>query len=368
MAFLTMVAVTNSAKSLFQKHKRMNSVWVSLLTLLTWLGISTLVGPKDAVVFFGFPWRGDGLWLLITFIMLASCVSFWTRSPAMIKKIGIFLRTATQVCIVVASAAFGFANPWGEALRYSLGSELYVAGILSISGIWLFFHVRNRSGWLIALGFYLLNMYVLWRLDVIMPLLLSILILVSILLLNIRSAGFSAGKKWLLAGIFVTAMLGSSLFWLRQHGQEILVNRFSHEGRFELYTKLFLAGKERPLFGWGWNQVHVAFRSQYPADQPGKVILLDRAHSIWLEWLVAAGWPGLVLFATFVATVCSRLVVRARWTQLHRHGIENWYRFACIWVIAYLGLSSFNVVSIYLDMIWWIIVGISASTPISDPT
>ncbi|MGM0629017.1 MAG: O-antigen ligase family protein, partial [Patescibacteria group bacterium] len=74
--------------------------------------------------------------------------------------------------------------------------------------------------------------------------------------------------------------------------------------RFLLWDMALEAMKERPVLGWGQeNYIHV-FNSFYRPEMFDREEWFDRAHNIFLEWGVAGGFTGMLLYtAIFLSAV-----------------------------------------------------------------
>jgi hypothetical protein len=56
---------------------------------------------------------------------------------------------------------------------------------------------------------------------------------------------------------------------------------------------------ERPILGWGQENFSYIFNKYYDPSMYGQEQWFDRAHNEFLDWLVAAGIPALLLYISF---------------------------------------------------------------------
>jgi len=63
--------------------------------------------------------------------------------------------------------------------------------------------------------------------------------------------------------------------------------------RFMVWNMALEGFKERPILGWGQDNFNVVFNKYYNPDMYNQEQWFDRAHDIFLDWLIAAGFFGL---------------------------------------------------------------------------
>lgn len=66
------------------------------------------------------------------------------------------------------------------------------------------------------------------------------------------------------------------------------------ETRFTIWNLAYEGFKERPLFGWGQEGFNYVFNKYYKPSLWSQEPWFDRAHSIFLDWLIAGGILGLL--------------------------------------------------------------------------
>ncbi len=67
------------------------------------------------------------------------------------------------------------------------------------------------------------------------------------------------------------------------------------QSRFLLWTKIGWNGfKERPLLGWGQDNFIVVFGKYYDPEMYKQEPWFDRAHNVFMDWLIAGGLLGLL--------------------------------------------------------------------------
>ncbi len=119
-------------------------------------------------------------------------------------------------------------------------------------------------------------------------------------------------RKISLGIIVAVVFIIGSFFLLKEtsfvKGSEVL-SRFSSVSLTETTTKsrflvwnMALEGfKERPFLGWGQESFNFVFNKYYDPGMHGQEQWFDRTHNVVLDWLIAAGAPGLLLYLSLFA-------------------------------------------------------------------
>ncbi len=134
--------------------------------------------------------------------------------------------------------------------------------------------------------------------------------LVALFLLGMRSAG--SLRKAALIGLIVAVFGSGSLFGLAQTEfgkSNPILHRFTTKALIDTFdTRTTIWGmalegaKERPLLGWGPENFIIVFSKYYKSQLYGQEPWFDRAHNIFLDWLVGTGVVGLVAYLGLYAT------------------------------------------------------------------
>lgn len=109
-------------------------------------------------------------------------------------------------------------------------------------------------------------------------------------------------------GVLVAALLvPAAIFafrdaeWVR--GNQVL-NRFASislqetttKSRFMVWNMAWQGFKERPVFGWGQESFNFVFNKYYDPRMYEQEPWFDRAHNVFLDWLIAGGILGLLAY------------------------------------------------------------------------
>jgi O-antigen ligase/tetratricopeptide (TPR) repeat protein len=73
----------------------------------------------------------------------------------------------------------------------------------------------------------------------------------------------------------------------------ISFNETTVASRFMVWNMALEGFKERPILGWGQDNFNIVFNKYYNPDMHDQEQWFDRAHDIFLDWLIAAGFFGL---------------------------------------------------------------------------
>jgi len=82
----------------------------------------------------------------------------------------------------------------------------------------------------------------------------------------------------------------------------------SVQARFTVWKSAVSGFKERPLFGWGLENFNVVFNKFYVAKLYKQEPWFDRAHNVFLDWLIAGGIVGFISYLLLFASALFYLV------------------------------------------------------------
>ncbi len=91
----------------------------------------------------------------------------------------------------------------------------------------------------------------------------------------------------------------------------------SLETRFTIWGMALKGVAERPITGWGQEGFNYVFAKHYDPTLFAQEPWFDRAHNIFLDWLIAGGVPALALFLSVIAAIVIMLYRKA-FTPLER--------------------------------------------------
>jgi O-antigen ligase/Tfp pilus assembly protein PilF len=310
---------------------RWNAVTASFFALLGVLTITSALGADFAVSMWSTPARAFGLfafWHLFALYLALSSLKekvpwekiWWvTLATSALVSLGSILSVHTSAFKTFFLSQQG--RPGGP-----IGNPAFLAGYLLLNifvGVLIFMKERRRAGrWsagvLIALNTLAL-FYTETRGDII-ALGAGVLVFAFFMgLERLQEKKSSMLRSFLKNGwawFFVIVCLGGALFWSTRSvplwKQIPGLSRLSNSGAladdlsFRLYAwKAGLAAfKERPILGWGWENFNLAFQSHYNpkflTSGFGETYW-DKPHNIYIEYAVAGGAPGLIMFLALLA-------------------------------------------------------------------
>jgi tetratricopeptide (TPR) repeat protein len=121
------------------------------------------------------------------------------------------------------------------------------------------------------------------------------------------------GKKAAIAVVIAILVLAGGFYLIRDSSlvkSEPTLARISSIGladmqvRFTLWHMALEGVAERPITGWGQEGFNYVFNKYYEPSLFAQEPWFDRAHNAFLDWLVAGGVPGFLLFlAAFIMAV-----------------------------------------------------------------
>lgn len=74
--------------------------------------------------------------------------------------------------------------------------------------------------------------------------------------------------------------------------------------RFQVWNMAWQGFKEKPIFGWGQESFNYVFNKYYNPEMYGQEQWFDRAHNVFLDWLIAGGILG---FSVYLGLYLSAL-------------------------------------------------------------
>lgn len=136
-----------------------------------------------------------------------------------------------------------------------------------------------------------------------------------------------AGRRIAVGALIALVVLAGGLFLSRSTAvvQESpilsrLASAFDVESldvRFSIWNIALKGVAERPLTGWGQEGFNYVFATHYEPSLYEQEAWFDRAHNVFLDWLVAGGVPALLLFLAFLISVVASLY-RPEFTRAER--------------------------------------------------
>ena len=78
-------------------------------------------------------------------------------------------------------------------------------------------------------------------------------------------------------------------------------------GRSFVWPMAFEGFKERPLLGWGQENFTYIFQKHYKPEMYSLEPWFDRAHNIFLDWMVVGGIPGILAYLALYAAILHLL-------------------------------------------------------------
>ncbi len=135
-----------------------------------------------------------------------------------------------------------------------------------------------------------------------------------------RNQEETARYRYIILGIIAAMFLGvAALFTVRATGivtlppileryTSISWNENKTQARGYIWPIAVTGALERPLFGWGQEGFNYVFNSHYVKDMWRHEQWFDRAHSVFLDWLVAGGFLGFLAYVSLYFFVVRSVV------------------------------------------------------------
>ncbi len=202
-------------------------------------------------------------------------------------------------------------NQGGVRVDGTLGNAIYLAvymlfhafvALLFLKREWKNFALRWTYGLLILTHVFILY-YTATR-GAILGLLFGLFV---IALLNINNKEDLSVRKVSIAGLFGLIILISGFIVFKDAAfikNSPVLSRFSSlnteeiktQGRYFVWPMAIEGFKERPILGWGQENFNYIFNKYYDGEMFRLEPWFDRAHNIFLDWMVSGGSLGLVAY------------------------------------------------------------------------
>jgi O-antigen ligase/tetratricopeptide (TPR) repeat protein len=262
-------------------------------------------------------------------------IHLWALFMAMVNVFGTgesgrrmwqrYMNTHLVVAGIVAIYAFvqllgGAQIHQGSRIDASLGNAAYLAVYMlfqTFISAYMFFVAKNKkiSGSEILVWVYGISFFVFGYLLVETATRGTILGLIGGVLLALALYAIFGGKKkedkkwrWISLGIIVFIMVVGILFWVNRDAKfiqnhealrrmaSISISENKTQARAYIWPAAVKGAMERPLFGWGQDNFNYIFNSNYNPKMWAQEQWFDRAHSVFLDWLVSSGLVGIIVY------------------------------------------------------------------------
>lgn len=133
--------------------------------------------------------------------------------------------------------------------------------------------------------------------------------LLALFLYAVLARGEEAKKRrWISAGAIVLILAIGAIFWTQRQSafvqQNEALQRMANiswseaqgQARNYIWPMALKGAAERPIFGWGQENFNYVFNANYNPKMWSQEQWFDRAHSVFLDWLVAGGILGLLAY------------------------------------------------------------------------
>lgn len=298
------------------RPKKSLALWLGLAFLIS-LGISTIFAENPVKAFWSNFERMEGY---VTILHLAAYVVVLT-TVLNTEKLwrNLFFTSLSAATVVSVYSVFqllgAFAiNQGGLRIDATFGNATYFAVYMLIHAfLALYAYVRwtGESRWArIALGtlfalFSILVFYSATR-GSILGLIGGLVIIGGVVLF---SRGVSSQLRNTGIGMLVAilALVGAffvvkDTVYVQNHPILSRVASISLESgatRFTIWSMALEGARERPVLGWGQEGFNYVFNKYYRPELVFQEPWFDRAHNVILDWLVAGGITGMVLYLGF---------------------------------------------------------------------
>lgn len=303
-------------------------VWFGALTL--WMAIANSFGVNPLKAFWSNYERMDGWVTLVHAFLLFVCAgSLLVSKELMHRWWKFFLAGAAMVVAYAFFQLFGWAtiNQGGVRVDSTFGNAAYLAAyMLFVIPVALWQASLSKRVWkhaFVALA--ALSVVVLYFTATRGALVGFVAAIVAGLVLYVF-VGSGRGRK--IAGvvlILMAALIGGFIAvrdsaFMQSDPTLARLSSISFKDlavRSEIWSMAVRGFEDRPVLGWGQEGFNQVFNTYYEPALYEQEPWFDRAHNLYLDWLVAGGIPALAFFLLFLGTV-TWIIFRRGETPLER--------------------------------------------------
>jgi len=333
-----------------------------LYTLIATASLLWSINWQKSVV--GNVYRADGLitlWRLSGFALLLG--SLWKQKYSDTFSISVTLGAIGVSVLTISSyllhtVGITFFSDWQGTFGSTFGQPNFLGGYLVVTvPFCLYLYKKMKSNHLyfvkISLAVQIIALLLTGSLGSIGTV---VMIFIGSFILR-KNYSFKNGRL-VAGGIVILLLLSFSLIFALQNRLPVTTNA---ESRGRIFTKLAIASAQKPLLGWGWANVDLAFSS---IDWPYKFnndVYVDKAHSTLLEIFVTTGLIG---FCVYIVFLCMLLTIL--WKKSREKPSQTWWQTLLLVTIGYIVHTQTNVTGIAEEFLFWCVVGIIAADTRED--
>lgn len=317
------------------------TLWALSAYLLVIL-LTSMLGVDFTKSLWGNPYRVDGLVTLFTLAAGALTLSFFWKENFKIYISEVFFVASTTSSVFtiwqVVTGQFGLGS------AFTFGNPNFLAGFLvvSVPFSYYLFQIKRQKYIFIAILTILAAIVLIGAVSAILTLIiwLSVIVIVHI------KSNIKYGVIVLMGLVAGIILYGWSVNYLQTNSESFIA-----EGRVRIYRNILIASLSRPLIGYGWANIDVAFQSVQWPTKFNDDVYVDKAHSQLLEVFASAGFVGLVTYILLITVLIKKLVKLSKLDK-------QWALVTGMVLVMYLLHSQTNVISISEDLAFWTVTGI----------
>ncbi len=368
----------NISLSLPDKNNPVLLPFFLLSGLLIWIFITSIFLSQDAKFsFFGSPHRAGGVLNLLFYFVFSAILAFLATKNEW-KKIFKALFIVGAIASLVAFSQF-FNFPSNLFISYESGGTPSLLGNSTFLAMFMIFLVflslafiikenaRNKKilyGILFAI--FIFTVFITGSRASYFALLAGFVFYFLFYPVKLKKLKIAALGIVLTAALIVLAFNFIPQISKQNHIFSIISNRLSISKlttdlvstRGSAWKIAWEAAKDKPFFGWGWENFYIGFEKYYDPKMPTlQRLWWDRPHNGFLEVLVNSGFPALLMYIAFWAVLLWQLQIFKR----KKGDVEETYlaHATQAMFITYLIVLFFNFDSFASYLISFLFIGFS---------
>ncbi len=290
IALLADLLGVNPLRSIWSNFERMEG-WLTVLHLWAFYLVSTSMfgvgeeGKRSWHRWLNVSLFVAGITILYAFAQLFGWAAIHQGSSRLDASLGNSAYFAVYLLIHVGIATYMFFVAQARAI-VNAGFLRWVYPILGVIFSFIIFQTQTRGTILGLIGG----------------------ILLALALFAIFGARAQKKSRLISTGVIALIIVIGVVFWFNRDASfiknnavlsriaSISWNETKTQARAYIWPMALKGSLERPILGWGQENFNYIFNANYNPKMWSQEQWFDRAHSVYLDWLVASGFVGLIAY------------------------------------------------------------------------
>ena len=338
-----------------------------IIFLLFIIVVSSILGVDVEKSIVGNFYRRDGVLTYLHLVGLFTLTGLfwqdsWKKTIILVVSWGAFLSSTWSIYLGIRLFVFGdlSLNVWNGAIGGFFSQPQFLAGYLLVTLPIVCYWLTQKKNILLTTIFLGVQLIAVVLTHSFVASTMAILVVGLFIYEEIKTKELRQFKGVIVILLLVVVILSGIYIKNKVFITVQMDQGYFAQSRQRIAGKLLLAFFKKPIFGWGWANIDYAFESVDWPFRFGYDVYLDKAHSVFLEILIATGIVG---FLTYLSIIGRSLYLLVRKKSISKD--NYWIKTLTITLVIYLIHSQTNIISINEEIFFWIVLGIISQEEIT---